>query len=60
MLYKPHQIRSMATAGTFYMVGMDCAALESRGGLLDEPGFVEGVTVKLALNVVFITNAENC
>ena len=56
MLDKGDDVRSMAAAGALNMVGVNCAVLESCGSLINKAGFVEGITMKFALNVVLITD----
>lgn len=48
----------MTTAGAFDVVCVDGATLEGCCGSLDEAGFVQGVTVDLALDVVVLANAN--
>jgi hypothetical protein len=50
-------VGSVAAAGAFGVVGVDCAVLEGFDCLLDEAGFVQGVCVDEALDVVFVADA---
>lgn len=51
-------IGGVTTAGAFDVVCVDGATLEGCCGSLDEAGFVQGVTVDLALDVVVLANAN--
>ncbi len=51
-------VRRMAAAGTFGVVGVDGAALERAQGGFDETGFVEGVGVDRHLYVVLVSHAQ--
>jgi len=57
MLNKSNHIWGMASTGTFNVIGVDCAAFECRCSAFDKTGFVQGVGVNLALNVVFFADA---
>ncbi|MCY1415244.1 hypothetical protein D9M71_307180 [compost metagenome] len=48
----------MAATGTFGVVGVNGAALESGQGGFDEAGFVEGVGVDRHLHIVLVGNAQ--
>jgi len=50
-------VRGVAAAGAFGVVGVDGPVFEGRDGRLDEAGFVEGVGVDEALDVVFVADA---
>lgn len=56
LLHQGDQVWRMSAASAFNMVGVDSASFESSCGLLDEAGFVEGVAVQFALNVVLVTD----
>ena len=49
-------IRGVAAAGAFGVVGVDGPVFEGCDGGLDEAGLVEGVGVDEALDVVFIAD----
>lgn len=51
-------IGGVATTGAFNVVSVDGAALEGCCGSLDEAGFVQGVTVDLALDVVVLADTK--
>ena len=48
----------VATACTFGMVGMDCAAFKCGDGGFNEAGLVQGIRVDECLNVKFVADAE--
>ena len=48
----------VAAAGAFGVVGVDCAVFEGGDGGFDEAGFVEGVGVDEALDVVLVADGE--
>lgn len=50
-------VRSMASAGTFSMVGVYGSVLEGLDRLFNKARFVQGVCVDETLNIVFITDA---
>ena len=45
-------VRCVAAAGTFGVIGVDGAAFERRQSVLDETGFVQGIGVDCHLHVV--------
>lgn len=58
MFHDGNDIRGVAAARSFGVVGVDGAALEGGNGLLDEAGLVEGVGVDAALDVELIADSE--
>lgn len=46
----------MTATSALDMIGVDCAAFESCSSLFDEAGFVKGVAMKFALNIVLIAD----
>jgi hypothetical protein len=49
----------VAAACAFDVIGVDCAAFEGCCGLFDEAGFVQGVAVQFALDVVFLADSAS-
>lgn len=58
MFYDGDDVWCVSPSGALGVVCMDSAALECCNCLFDEPGFVEGVCVDQALNVVFLADVE--
>lgn len=56
LLDQRDEIRSVSASGSFDMVRVDRSPFERRRCPLDESSFVQRVAVKLALNVVFLTD----
>jgi hypothetical protein len=53
-----NDIRSMPTACTFSVIGMDRSVLESFDSGLHEAGFVERVCVDKTLDIEFVADCE--
>lgn len=56
-LHEGDEVGRVAAAGAFDVVGVDCSSFECRRGAFDEAGFVQGVAVQFALDVVFFADA---
>lgn len=59
MLDERYHVRSVTSSGTFNVIGMDCPALERRGCPFNKSGFVQGIAMDLALNIVVVADTAS-
>lgn len=59
MLDERYHVWSVTSSGTFNVIGMDCPALERRGCPFNKSGFVQGIAMDLALNIVVVADTAS-